>query len=136
MSHPVLQCPHFSLLPNLQFNRQLEPPPPLIFSDRILRNSALAPNFCPLIHFYCRRRRSRSSYSFFKSRLSCPPLRRQSKHAPKNSVFSPDACADTYYVLALLLQQLLCSWIEQRKRNGARFTLTVAAALLMSHQII
>jgi len=63
-------------------------------------------------------------------------LRRQSKHAPKNSVFSPDACADTYYVLALLLQQLLCSWIEQRKRNGARFTLTVAAALLMSHQII
>ena len=54
VSHPVLQCPHFSLLPNLQFNRQLEPPPPLIFSDRILRNSALAPNFWPLTHFLAR----------------------------------------------------------------------------------
>ena len=33
------------------------------------------------------------------------------------------ARADTQYVLALLLQQLLCCWIEQRKSNRAHSTL-------------
>ena len=42
-----------------------------------------------------------------------------SKHATNNSVFSPDAYADTWYVLALLLQQLLYPWEEQRQSDGA-----------------
>ena len=48
--------------------------------------------------------------------------------------------ADTYYALALLLQQLLvlqqlCSWIEQRKSNGTQSTLLVAAELRMNYRI-
>ena len=49
-------------------------------------------------------------------------MRRQSKHASQNFVFSPDARADTWYALALLLHQLLCAWIEQRNSNGAHST--------------
>ena len=36
-----------------------------------------------------------------------------------NSVFCPDAYADTRYMLALLIQQLLYPWEEQRQSDGA-----------------
>ena len=66
---------------------------------------------CNHVYFYCTacRRKNRSSYLFFKKKISCSPLCQQSKRAPYNSVFSLDARADTSYELAVPLQQLLCS---------------------------
>ena len=53
-----------------------------------------------------------------------------SRTTPNNSVFSDDAHADTWYALTFLLQQLLCSWKEQRKKNGAYST-----PLLQSYEL-
>ena len=61
-------------------------------------------------------------------------MRRQWKHAPQNSVFSPNALVGTQYVLALVLQQLLCSWIEQRKRKAHYILTSVDVELRMSYE--
>ena len=62
----------------------------------------------PSILSYCRRRSRSSSYSFWRNRLSCSPLRRHLRHAPHNSFFSlwcprwhlvPCYCSSYYSVL-------------------------------------
>ena len=56
-----------------------------------------------------------------------------SRTTPNNSVFSDDAHADTWYALTFLLQQLLCSWKEQREKNGAHSTLLLQSYELPKH---
>ena len=86
--------------------------------------------------FYCLHTVYVPGTRFSKTRLSCSPMRRQWKHAPQNSVFSPDVLVGTQFALAFLLQQLLCYWIEQRKSKSHYVLTAVAAELRKSYEII
>ena len=96
-----------------------------------LPSLALQPSIC----FTAHTRRTYLVLVYSKTRLSCS-MRRQWKHAPQNSVFSPDVLVGTQFALAFLLQQLLCYWIEQRKSKSHYVLTAVAAELRKSYEII